>query len=61
MLKGAKRIGWNEECDQAFMAIKKYLTEPPILASPGAGDTLYLYVAVSEVSISVDLFKEDKK
>ena len=41
-LKEAKRAGWNEECDQALMAIKQYLTEPPILASLGARDTLYL-------------------
>ena len=34
-LKGAKRAGWNEECDQAFMAIKQYLTEPPIWLAQG--------------------------
>ena len=39
--KGAKRAGWNEECDQAFMAIKKYLIEPLILASLKVGDILY--------------------
>ena len=42
------------------MAIKQYLTESPILASRGASDTLYLYLAVSEVSISTVLFKEDE-
>ena len=40
------------------MAIKQYLTEPPILASPEAGDTLYHYLMVSEVSVSAALFKE---
>ena len=25
-LRGANRVEWNEECDQAFIAIKKYLT-----------------------------------
>ena len=25
---------WNEECDRAFIAIKQYLIEPPILVSP---------------------------
>ena len=59
-LKGAKLIGWNKECDQAFMAIKQYLTKPPILASPEAGNTLYLYRVVSDVSISAALFKEDE-
>ena len=59
-LRGAKRAGWNEECDQALMEIKKYLTEPPILASPRAGDTLYLYLTVSEASVRAALFKEDE-
>ena len=59
-LKRSIRVDWNEECDQAFMAIKQYLTKPPILASLGASDTLYLYLVVSEVSVSVALFTEDK-
>ena len=42
------------------MAIKQYLTEPLILASLEAGDTLYLYLVVSKVSISATLFKEDE-
>ena len=32
-LKGANRVGWNEECDEALVAIKHYLAEPPVLAS----------------------------
>ena len=59
-LRGAKMVGWNEECDQDFMAIKQYLTKPPILVSPKAGVTLYLYLAVSEVLVSAALFKEDE-
>ena len=60
MLKGSKRAGWSEECNQAFMEIKQYLIEPPILASPRVGDTLYLYLVVLEVSVSAALFKEDE-
>ena len=57
-LRGANRAEWNEECDQAFVAIKQYLTEPPILVSPEAGDTLYLYLAASDIAVSAALFKE---
>ena len=32
----------------------------PILASPRKSDTLYLYLAVSEASVSAALFKEDE-
>ena len=57
-LRGANRAEWNEECNQAFVEIKQYLTEPPILVSPEAGDTLYLYLVASDVAISGVLFKE---
>ena len=42
------------------LTIKQYLTEPPILASPEMGETLYLYIVVSDVSVSAALFKEDE-
>ena len=57
-LRRASRAEWNEECDQAFIAIKQYLTESPILVSPEAGDTLYLYLAASDIAVSAALFKE---
>ena len=57
-LRGANWAEWNEECDRAFVAIRKYLTEPPILVSPEAGDTLYLYLAAFDIAVSAALFKE---
>ena len=57
-LRGASRAEWDEECDRAFLEIKNYLTEPTILASPEAGDTLYLYLAAFDIAVSVALFKE---
>ena len=42
------------------MEIKQYLTELPSLTSPEAGNTLYLYLVVSDVSLSAALFKEDE-
>ena len=59
-LRGANRVEWNEECDRAFVAIKQYLTEPSILVSPEADDTLYLYLAASDIAVSAALFKEAK-
>ena len=60
ILKRAKQTDWNMECDQAFMAIKQYLTEPPILASLEAGETLYLYIVVSDISVSAALLKKNE-
>ena len=48
----------GKECDRAFITIKQYLTESPILASPEAGDTLYLYLAASDIVVNAALFKE---
>ena len=38
-LRGGNRAEWNEECDLAFVAIKQYLEEPPILVSSESSDT----------------------
>ena len=59
-LKWANWVRWNEECDEALTAIKKYLVETPVLASPEASETLFLYLVVLNVSVSVSLFKEDE-
>ena len=53
-LRGASRAEWNKECDWAFVAIKQYLT----VVSPEAVDTLYLYLAASDIAVSAALFKE---
>ena len=59
-LRGANQAGWNEECDKALTTIKQYLAEPPILTSPEAGETLFVYLAVSDVSVSAAMFNEDE-
>ena len=41
------------------MEIKQYLVEPPVLASPEAGETLFVYLVVSDVAVSAALFKEN--
>ena len=57
-LKGANQARWNKECDQALVAIKNYLVEPSVLASLEFGETLFIYLAVSDIAVSVVLFKE---
>ncbi|KAF8095016.1 hypothetical protein N665_0346s0013 [Sinapis alba] len=60
LLRGNKRFLWDEVCEQAFAALKQYLTTPPVLAKPDACDTLYLYIAVSSSAVSSVLIKEDR-
>ena len=59
-LKGANRARWNDECDKALIAMKQYLVKPSVLASSDASETLFVYLAVSIVSVSAALFKEDE-
>ena len=59
ILKEANRARWNENCDRGFTRIKQYLAKPPILASSDAGETLFMYLVVSEVVVSAALFKEN--
>ncbi|KAF8095030.1 hypothetical protein N665_0345s0010 [Sinapis alba] len=60
LLRGNKKILWDEACEKAFAALKRYLTTLPVLAKPDAGDTLYLYIAVSPSAVSSVLIKEDR-
>ena len=41
------------------MTIKKYLAEPPVLASLEAGKILFIYLAVSDVVVSAALLNEN--
>ena len=42
----------TEKCQQAFEDLMKFLTSPPVLATPVIGEDLYLYLAVSGNAIS---------
>ena len=59
-LGGANWARWNEECDQDFIQIKQYLAKPPILASPDTGETLFVYLVVSDIALGAALFKENE-
>lgn len=52
---------WSDEAQEAFLNLKSYLAEMPKLVSPLPGEKLYLYVSVSDYSISVVLVAEREK
>ena len=58
LLGKRSRFVWDEECSAAFQAIKAYLSTPPCLSIPNPGEPLYLYLAVSEHSVSAVLVQE---
>ncbi|XP_070011446.1 uncharacterized protein [Nicotiana sylvestris] len=49
-LKKQDHFEWNEECQQTLKNLKTYLSNPPLLAKPKAGERLLIYLAVSEVA-----------
>ena len=59
-IKGVgKDFKWTEECETAFIELKKHLGSPPMLAKPQDGETLILYLAVSDYAVSAVLVKEE--
>ena len=60
-LKGNKRFLWDDKCEQAFRALKEYLSKPPLLSKPIKGKPLYLYLVVMEYAILGALVREEEK
>lgn len=54
-----KNFVWTTECEEAFQKIKEHLGSPPLLSKPLEGETLILYLAVSDFSVSVVLVREE--
>ena len=55
LLKKGEPKEWNEECQEAFEAIKRYLSNPPILVPPREGEPLLLYLIVIETAMGAML------
>ena len=53
-----KAFHWDAQCEEAFLALKTYLSSPPVLVSPSEGELLTLYLVVSDFSTSVALVRE---
>ncbi|KAK0575700.1 hypothetical protein LWI29_005397 [Acer saccharum] len=58
-LKKGKGIKWNEDCEKAFQALKDYLGQAPLLSKPETGETLYMYLSVSEAATSSVLVRQE--
>ena len=53
-----KAFQWDANCEEAFSALKTYLSSPPILVSPSEGELLTLYLVVLDFSTSTVLVRE---
>ena len=54
-----KAFKWIDECEEALTKLKKYLTKPPLLSPSMMGEKLYLYLAVSNTTVSSTLIREE--
>ncbi|CAL9029763.1 unnamed protein product, partial [Prunus brigantina] len=60
-LKQEQIFKWEEQHQQAFEEIKRYLSNPPVLSPPKRGRPLKLYISASEVSIGSLLVQDNKE
>lgn len=51
-LRGCHDFEWTEDCEKAFQELRHALVTPPVLMKPEPGDTLFLYLAVSQNAVS---------
>ena len=61
LLRNSTRFVWDEQCGKTFVDLKAYLSSPPLLVSPKAGEKLYLYLAAFEETLAAVLIKETPK
>ena len=50
---------WMDECQQTFENLKVYISSPPLLSPSRPGEELYLYLAVSQATVSAALVREE--
>ena len=50
-----------DKCEKAFLALKEHLGHPLLLSKPIEGETLYLYLTISEEVVSTTLVTEERK
>ncbi|KAL0377767.1 UNVERIFIED_CONTAM: Transposon Tf2-12 polyprotein [Sesamum radiatum] len=61
ILRGIAKFEWNKTSQEAFDTLKRYLVSPPLLTKPMTGETLYLYMAISESAVSSVLVRQEKR
>ena len=55
-----KAFQWTDECKEALAKSKEYLMKPPLLSPSVMGEKLYLYLAISNIVVSLALIREER-
>jgi hypothetical protein len=61
LLKAKEKFEWLEEADTSFAKLKQFLTSPPVLTAPKEGETLLLYIAVTNWVVNTAIVVERKE
>ncbi|KAL0313635.1 UNVERIFIED_CONTAM: Transposon Tf2-12 polyprotein [Sesamum radiatum] len=61
VLQGATNFEWTIASQEACDDLRRYLTLPPLLTKPKTVELLYLYLAISESSVSSVLVQHEGK
>ncbi|XP_057719175.1 uncharacterized protein LOC130933561 [Arachis stenosperma] len=60
-LRNNTAFHWDEDCEFAFQGLKQFLSKPPVLQKPKVGETLYLYLSITDIAVSAVLVAENDK
>jgi len=61
LLRKTKQFPWDEPFEQAFLALKKTITTPPILSHPKPWVPLLIYLSVANEAVNSTLIQEEGK
>ncbi|XP_066167832.1 uncharacterized protein [Oryza sativa Japonica Group] len=51
----------KDEAEEAFIALKRYLSNPPVLVAPQPNEELFLYIAATPYSVSTVIVVKEKR
>ena len=58
LLKALEKFTWMSEANKAFTELKQFLTTPPVMMAPQAGETLLIYIAATNHVVSTAIVVE---
>ena len=53
-----KAFEWTDECQNAFEELKAYIASPPLLSPSKPNEVLFLYLAISPMTVNSTLIRE---
>ena len=60
VLRGNKNFFWEDKQKKAYQELENHLHSLPTLARPVTRETLYLYVAASQTTVSAAIVREER-